>query len=262
MKEENRSKADVQNQFGKNAANYVSSNIHAKGRDLERLKQILEWNGTESVLDIATGGGHVANALAPLARKVTAFDLTSEMLVASEKFVKGNGHANVDFIQGDAEELPFGDDSFDVAVCRIAAHHFSNVSTFVQEAYRIVKKGGVFLLIDNTAPENDRMDKFYNEMEKRRDYSHQRALKKSEWLCLIEEKGFELEELYRFPKQFFFEKWCETMDVPEDEKHALSEVMLQAPQDIKQKFRIEEKNGTVYSFEAEAILLKALKKES
>ncbi|QTM98878.1 methyltransferase domain-containing protein [Sediminibacillus dalangtanensis] len=260
MNQENQSKADVQAQFGKNAANYVTSTIHAQGKDLEKLKAIIDWTGEECVLDIATGGGHVANTLAPLVKKVTAVDLTTEILAVSRTFLEKNGHTNVEFMEADAEQLSFPDESFDSAVCRIAAHHFSNVAAFVQEAYRVLKRSGTFILIDNTAPEAEKMDFFYNQIEKRRDYSHQRALKKSEWVQMIEEQGFELEELYRFPKQFYFEKWCKTMDLPDNEKHALSKEMLQAPEDIKRKFCITEEEGKVASFQAEASLIKAIKR--
>jgi len=44
------------------------------------------------VLDIATGGGHVANALAPLVRRVTALDLTRDILQSARRFIQGNGH--------------------------------------------------------------------------------------------------------------------------------------------------------------------------
>ncbi|WP_337189817.1 MULTISPECIES: class I SAM-dependent methyltransferase [Sediminibacillus] len=259
MNRENQSKADVQAQFGKNAANYITSTIHAHGQDLEKLKAIIDWTGEENVLDIATGGGHVANALAPLVKKVTAVDLTTEILAVSRMFIEKNGHRNVEFMEADAEQLSFKNESFDIAVCRIAAHHFSNVGAFIHETYRVLKRNGAFILIDNTAPESERMDHFYNKIEKRRDYSHQRAWKKSEWLQLIEEQGFDLEELYRFPKQFQFEKWCKTMDLPDKEKHTLSKEMLKAPMDIRQKFRITEEKGAVSSFQAEASLIKALK---
>ena len=105
-------KKDVQQQFGKNAASYVSSPIHKDGKDLLQMVQMAKLNGLEHLLDIATGGGHTANAFAPLVKKITAVDLTTEMLVAAENFIGKNGHRNVEFVQGDAEKLPFEDESF------------------------------------------------------------------------------------------------------------------------------------------------------
>ena len=146
-------KKDVQQQFGKSAASYVSSPIHKDGKDLLKMVEMATVTGEEHLLDIATGGGHTANAFAPLVKKVTAIDLTAEMLEAAENFIKGNGHQNVEFVQGDAEKLPFSDESFDIVTCRIAPHHFPNVDIFIKEVHRVLKPQGQFLLDDNVVPE-------------------------------------------------------------------------------------------------------------
>ncbi|MBP3041790.1 methyltransferase domain-containing protein [Bacillaceae bacterium Marseille-Q3522] len=252
-------KANVQEQFGKNAQGYVTSKSHAKGKDLAKLVERAEVDTEMLVLDIATGGGHVANALAPLTAKVVALDLTSEILEAAKKFIESNGHKNVEFVQGDAEKLPFPDEKFDMVTCRIAAHHFPNPQSFVKEAFRTLKKDGKFLLIDNVAPEKSSFDTFYNQVEKDRDYSHHRAWKKSEWLQMLEYAGFEIEETYRFTKTFIFENWCKRMNLPEEKQMQLSTYMLQATQELKNKFRIKEVNQKVYSFNGESIFIKAIK---
>lgn len=127
-------KQAVQTQFGRSAEAYVHSAIHAKGNDLKKLVEISEAQSTQHVLDVATGGGHVANALAPLSGHVVALDLTPEILTQAEKFIRGNGHDNVEFVQGDAEKMPFADESFDIVTCRIAPHHFPNIASFDGES--------------------------------------------------------------------------------------------------------------------------------
>ena len=195
-------KKDIQEQFGKNAASYVSSPIHKDGKDLVKMVGMADVNGQEVLLDIATGGGHTANAFASLVKKVTAVDLTKEMLAAAESFIKGNGHLNVEFVQGDAEQLPFLDDAFDIVTCRIAPHHFPNVDLFIKEVYRVLKPKGQFLLNDNVVPEKQEFDQFYNAIEKMRDYSHFRAWKKSEWIQKLEDSGLEIFEWHRFERCF------------------------------------------------------------
>ncbi|MDR4886832.1 methyltransferase domain-containing protein [Fredinandcohnia sp. QZ13] len=252
-------KSDVKKQFGRSAASYVTSEGHRKGGDLQTLVSMADAKGTELALDIATGGGHTANALAPLVGKVTAFDLTPEMLAAAEKFINGNGHLNVEFVEGDAENLPFSDETFDIVSCRIAPHHFPNITSFVSEVSRVLKTGGQFLLDDNVAPENDEFDKFYNTVEKKRDYSHFRAWKKSEWLQMLENEGFEIQELYRFEKTFEFESWCNRMHLSDLEKAELTDYMQNASSKIKQKFRIQIENHKIISFQGEAVVLKGTK---
>ncbi|WP_413378815.1 class I SAM-dependent methyltransferase [Alkalihalobacillus sp. 1P02AB] len=256
----NELKQQVQAQFGKNAQNYVTSHIHSKGKDLKKLVELLDCSGEEQFLDIATGGGHVANAVAPLVKQVVALDLTKEILQVAKKFIEGNGNSNVDYVEASADALPFADHQFDRVTCRIAAHHFPNIEDFLKEVYRVLKPNGLFILIDNVAPENKDCDQFYNYIEKVRDYSHQRAYKKTEWLKEHEKVGFELIEMHLFEKVFDFENWCRLMDVGEKEKEELTHAFLQADDKIKAKFRVTLENGKkVQSFQGESALIKAKK---
>ncbi|WP_026563649.1 class I SAM-dependent methyltransferase [Bacillus sp. UNC41MFS5] len=254
------SKKDVKQQFGKSADSYVSSPIHKDGNDLKKLVQLATITGDEELLDIATGGGHTANAFAPLLKKVTALDLTPEMLKAAEKFIRGNGHLNVDFKIGDAENLPFSDGIFDIVTCRIAPHHFPDANKFVEEVQRVLKPSGQFLLDDNVVPEEDDYDLFYNSVEKWRDYSHFRAWKKSEWLRMLEINGFEVYEMHRFEKTFQYESWCNRMNLPESEKDKLSAYIRNASQKVKEKFKVSIQNDQVISFQGEAVIMKAIKR--
>jgi len=253
-------KKDVKQQFGKNAESYVSSAIHKDGNDLQKLLDMAIVTGNEELLDIATGGGHTANAFASLVKKVTAMDLTPEMLTVAEKFIRGNGHLNVEFKIGDAENLPFSDGTYDMVTCRIAPHHFPNVNKFVEEVHRVLKPCGQFLLDDNVVPENDEYDLFYNSIEKSRDYSHFRAWKKSDWICMLEKNDFEIYEMHRFEKTFQYESWCNRMNLPESEKRKLTEYILKASQKVKDKFKVSSTNNQVISFQGEAVILKAIKR--
>src|ERR1044071_2143724 len=77
----------VQETFGAAAQGYVTSSIHAKGGDLQRLIELARPRGDERLLDVATGGGHTALAFAPHVREDVATDLTPKMLAAAEAFI-------------------------------------------------------------------------------------------------------------------------------------------------------------------------------
>ncbi|MCT2537536.1 class I SAM-dependent methyltransferase [Aquibacillus koreensis] len=252
-------KKDIQIQFGNNADAYVNSDLHKKGEDLKKIIDLTQLQGTETVLDVATGGGHTALALAPFAKNVVALDLTEQMLLKAEAYALECGHENISFICGDAENMPFPDEQFDLVTCRIAAHHFPKISLFLQESYRVLKKGGTLILDDNVAPENDELDFYYNEIEKKRDYSHHRAWKKSEWIHMIEHKGFRIEELCSFPKYFQFESWCSRMQLSMKEKQELNDYMCAATSHIKEYLEIKTDNILVQSFRGEAVILTANK---
>lgn len=253
-------KKDVKKQFSRSPDSYVSSKIHRLGGDLDMLIKLAQPEKSDITLDVATGGGHTANALAPLVHKVTAMDLTPKMLTSAEKFITGNGHANVEFVEGDAGNMSFEDETFDIVTCRIAPHHFPNVKDFIKETCRVLKPGGRFLLDDNVAPEVDEFDHFYNKIEKIRDCSHFRAWKKSEWLHMLEAENFEIHELHRFEKYFEFADWCSRMHLTDDEVENLTDIMLNTNGYVKHKFRIQVADGKIESFKGEAVILSAVKR--
>lgn len=250
----------VIDQFGSNAANYVTSKRHAKGKDLDTILEIIKGNENACLLDIATGGGHVANKLAPEFKEVIALDLTEEMLENAQKFIQSNGHTNVSFVQGDAEALPFTDKKFDTVTCRVAPHHFPDVAQFTSEVFRVLTEDGLFLLIDNVAPELDEYDQFYNYIEKKRDPSHFRAYKKSEWISLLEQKGFSIKSFSTFTKKFLYDEWCRTMSLSEKNKQELNEYMVSSSKEMIEFFSIEINEDRVHSFKGETMILVAERK--
>src|SRR2546421_2477649 len=118
--ESNDKKAQVQDYFARNAEGYVASFSHRVGSDLERLIELGEWDAQQQALDVATGGGHTALAVAPHVGRITVSDLTPRMLETARAFLLSQNVTNAEFVQAEAEELPFADASFDCVTCRIA----------------------------------------------------------------------------------------------------------------------------------------------
>ncbi|WP_238544940.1 hypothetical protein [Geomicrobium sp. JCM 19039] len=105
----------------------------------------------------------------------------------------------------------------------------------------------------------DDWDTFYNTVEKKRDPSHFRAWKKSEWVQMVERAGFTVERVQRFTKTFLFTDWCDRLDVPNETRKELTDLLLASPDDHKQKFNIITKRDELQSFAGESILLHAVK---
>lgn len=219
------SKELVQQQFGANAAAYLTSTVHAKGASLARLVELVGPKKDWTALDVATGAGHTAAVFAPHVSKVVASDLTPEMLVQAKKLAAEKSLPNMETAIADAEALPFADASFDLVTCRIAPHHFPNIGTFLREVRRVLKPGGTFALVDNVAPDMETTPGFtageltaagaaYNAFEKLRDPSHGRALATAEWLSLMAEAGLALVHREHAPKGMDFQSWVKTMNVP------------------------------------------------
>jgi predicted O-methyltransferase YrrM len=165
-----------QQKFGAAAADYAASAVHAKGASLARMIALTEPKPSWRVLDVATGAGHTALAFAPLVTKVIASDITDQMLAQAKALAAERNLTNVKIARAHAEDLPFPDMSFDLVTCRLAAHHFRDVSAFAAEAFRVLWPGGTFALVDNVSPEgDDALAAAYNRFEKLRDPSQEDA---------------------------------------------------------------------------------------
>ena len=238
----------VQQQFGPAAEAYVSSATHAQGEDLQRLLELAAPSGGDRVLDVATGGGHTALAFAAHVEEVIALDLTVEMLHAARRHIQAQGVRNVTYVRGLAEAQPIRTASLDINVCRIAAHHFADVRSYVAEAARTLRPGGLFLLSDHIGPDDPELDAFQDRFERWRDPSHVRAYTFAEWRSFLDPAGFEVglcEPVQRTLGSF--QRWTERIGMPVAERDALEQWLLAAEPRFKENFQIAVENGKVLS---------------
>jgi len=233
------SKELVQQQFGANAAAYLTSTVHAKGASLARLVELVAPEKDWIALDVATGAGHTAAVFAPHVAKVIASDLTPEMLEQTQKLAREKALSNLETAIADAEAMPFPDASFDLVTCRIAPHHFPSIGQFLREVHRVLKPGGTFALVDNVSPDAETTPGFsvqelkaagaaYNAFEKLRDPSHGRALDTAEWLDLMAQAGLDLVHREHAPKAMDFQSWVKTMNVPAETVPRLAAMLDEA----------------------------------
>ncbi|PHD61126.1 SAM-dependent methyltransferase, partial [Bacillus toyonensis] len=92
---------------------------------------------------------------------------------------------------------------------------------------------------------------FYNFIEKKRDPSHERALKKTEWITLLEKNGLQMQSCFTFDKKFDFDWWCDMLEVPMQKREKLTECMMKTPNEMKEYFHILFENNKVKSFYTE-----------
>jgi ubiquinone/menaquinone biosynthesis C-methylase UbiE len=246
----------VQEQFGAIAAAYVESPGHAAGDDLDRL---VAWGRALSparVLDLATGGGHTALAFARLAGRVVACDVTEPMLRAARGLLRDRGTA-ADFVAGDVESLPFRDGAFDVVTCRIAAHHFAAVAAAVREVRRVLRPGGSFLLQDILGHDDPEAAAFVTEVERRRDPSHVRAYRSSEWTAFLRAAGLTPIDRAVVSKGRPWEEWTTRTRMTAQARRELDTFVLAAPAHCRAAFDFRVVDGRVESFTDRMLLLRA-----
>ena len=166
--------------------------------DEERIRRLVaaaRLTGDERVLDIATGPGYIAEALAGAAREVVGVDLTDAMLAIAKERTQERGISNVTFQAADAQNLPFENGAFDVVVCRLALHHFLKPLQVLREMARVCLAGGTVLVEDIYASEHPERAAFQDRWEKLRDPSHVRTLPVSELLQLFRDADLETDKV-------------------------------------------------------------------
>ena len=156
------------------------------------------------MLDMGCGAGHASFAAAGQVAQVTAYDLSSQMLEVVAQAARDKGFANIATQQGYAESLPFADASFDVAISRYSAHHWHDVGQALREVKRVLKPGGVMIIMDVMSPGHPIRDVWLQTVEALRDTSHVRNFSSGEWLTMASEAGLLINHLLtdRLPLEF------------------------------------------------------------
>lgn len=254
-------KAQVQDYFSRTAESYVAASSFRMGPDLQKLLAIGEWEPQQTALDVATGGGHTALAVAPHIGQIVVTDLTPRMLEKAREYILAQGVTNAQFQTADAEQLPFADASFDRVTCRIAPHHFPDVAKAVQEIARVLKPGGLFLLIDNIVASDPEIDHAANTIERWRDPSHVRAYTTEEWEQFFHLAGLRIEYKEILRKSHNYDDWTARAQLPAEEKARLEQYILHLDERIKRAFEIKVRDdGHLESlYQTESILLKGRK---
>jgi ubiquinone/menaquinone biosynthesis C-methylase UbiE len=205
----------VRESFTTQAKAFASNPWVTNEERIRRLVASAQLKGHESVLDIATGPGYIAEAFARGAREVIGVDLTAAMLAIGEERTRQNGLANVSFRIGDAQDLPFERESFDVVVCRLALHHMQEPGRVVSEMSRVCKVRGTVLVEDIFASEHRERAEYQDRWEKLRDPSHVHVLPLSEHLRLFRDAALETDSVKTFadlcPE---VERWLATTKAP------------------------------------------------
>jgi SAM-dependent methyltransferase len=164
---------------------YRQSAAHSGGADLDLL---VEWAaGCATAIDVAAGGGHVTRRLREAGLQVVSCDPAPGMRPDVICF---------------AEELPFADSSFELAVTRVAAHHFADVAQATRELARVASKR--VIVVDNL-----NMGAESEEAERIRDPSHVRGYTEAEWRGFLADAGLAVDEVRTFDFPIELEPWLQ-----------------------------------------------------
>lgn len=117
------------------------------------------------VLDVAGGTGDIAFRIVEASQRhahATVLDINGSMLtVGRDRAEKQGLSANTDFVEANAEELPFANDSFDAYTIAFGIRNVPRIEVALTEAYRVLKRGGRFLCLEFSEVDMPLLDKAY-----------------------------------------------------------------------------------------------------
>ncbi|HZO97945.1 MAG TPA: methyltransferase domain-containing protein [Gaiellaceae bacterium] len=174
--------------FGETAALVAARQDERAAEERERLRRLLTPTGDERVLDVGTGAGALALALAPFVREVVGIDVVPELLAEGRR----RAPANVELVEADAAALPFERASFDLVCTARTLHHLARPERVLAEMSRVLRPGGTMLVVDQLAPSDPLAAIELNAFERARDPSTTRVLADVDLRSLFDANGLVL----------------------------------------------------------------------
>ncbi|MGM0621477.1 MAG: arsenite methyltransferase [Bacteroidota bacterium] len=148
-------------------------------------------NPGDSVLDLGSGAGNdcfVARTLVGETGKVTGLDFTENMVEKAKINLQKTGFKNIEFIQGDIENIPLPDSTYDVVISNCVLNLVPDKQKAFAEIYRLLKPGGHFCISDVVL--NGELPAGIKEAAEMIAGCVSGALQKAEYLKIINGKGF------------------------------------------------------------------------
>jgi SAM-dependent methyltransferase len=188
---------------------FRESPTHREGPDLDLLVEMCEPGDGVKVLDVATGGGHVARRLREQGCEVVTVDPAPGMRPD---------------VVARAEHLPFDEGSFDVVTCRIAPHHFDDIRAAVAEMARVARR--LLVIEDNLF-----LDKRVEQAERLRDPTHVRCYSEEEWKEMLTDAGLEVERAERLERRRDVDDWLARVETPPADAERVKELLADRIED-------------------------------
>jgi SAM-dependent methyltransferase len=239
---------DSKTQFDRQAALYAASPVHRYGPSLPVLVEYAEPRAEDVVLDVATGTGNAAFALAGAVQSVVGLDLSDGMIAQARSRAEHEEIKNVRFEIGSAEEMPFPDASFTLVVARHAPHHFRHVDRFLAEVRRVLRPGGRFVMADQVSPLPETSE-WIHTWQQTRDGSHFLQRTVAQWKELAAAAGLRWVKDTLVPYRMETDWWFRQSGSSEEAIAVLKAHAKSSPAKIREAVNLEfGEDGEVVAF--------------
>ena len=130
----------------------ISFGIDVKWR--KKVLKLVTNTNPENVLDIATGTGDLAILMTKTgAKEIVGLDISEGMLeVGRKKIAERKLDNKIKMVLGDSENIPFEDNSFDAITVAFGVRNFENLEKGLAEILRVLKPGGIFVILETSVP--------------------------------------------------------------------------------------------------------------
>jgi len=142
----------------------MSGGLHRVWKDA-----LVSWlapphRGDYAVIDVAGGTGDIAMRIKKCSRgnaNVTVADINGSMLAVGRERAEKAGMTGIEFIEANAEKLPFADAGFDAYTIAFGIRNVPRIEVALADAFRVLKRGGRFLCLEFSQVDVPMLDKIY-----------------------------------------------------------------------------------------------------
>lgn len=159
----------VQKLFSNVAKNYdLMNDLMSIGSHRLWKKELIDMMNiqiTDNIIDVGSGTGDLINLILKkeLIKTIYSVDLNKEMLKYGKKRFNNK---KIKFIEANAENLPFANNYFDKYIISFCLRNVTNIRKALEEAFRILKPGGIFYCLEFSTPESNIITSIYNSYKK------------------------------------------------------------------------------------------------
>ena len=225
--------------FDDRVAAYAASTSHREGPTLDLTRESARARPDDLVLDVSTGTGFTAHALAAAPARVVAADIALNML----RHTRATAPNDLRVVRTDTHALAFGDGTFDVVTCRHAFHHYRDGAAAMSEMARVARPGGRVVITDTISPDDAEVAAAMHAIESLRDPSHVCNRYAAQVLELMTDAGLVIERSVHTRTEQDFDSWCSRTGVSDDVRGRLWRD-FSVPEKVRAAFAVRETDGT------------------
>lgn len=182
----------VKRQFDIQAQNFSNWSVTRNEEYMQAYFEFIGFQKGDELLDVACGTGEFSIFCARRIKGVHGIDISEGMIELAQKQDRANGLANLTFECQDVEHIPCADSSFSVVQCRSAFHHMDDYPRVFEEMLRCCRPGGRLAVQDIMAYDDQKVNSFFEALEKEVDVSHNATLHRQEFIDLFDRNQVEV----------------------------------------------------------------------